>query len=80
MLAVANPEAPSLPHSAETETATESETASKPAASQRSAWFIASCLLLPVVWGVLVHQVFSRLRKKQRPDRSRETGWPDYQI
>ena len=43
-------------------------------------WFVASCLLLPVIWGILVHLVFSRLRKKKRPDRSREAGWPDYQI
>lgn len=43
-------------------------------------WFVASCLLLPVVWGVLVHLLFNRLRRKQRPDKLTETGWPDYQI
>lgn len=43
-------------------------------------WFVASCLLLPVVWGVLVHLLFNRLRRKQRPDKLTDTGWPDYQI
>lgn len=43
-------------------------------------WFITSCLLLPVIWGVLVHLVFNRLRRRQRPGKLRETGWPDYQI
>lgn len=44
----------------------------------RSVWFVVSCLLLPVLWGAIVHQVFSRIRGGRRP-RS-DSGWPDYQI
>lgn len=57
--------------------APESDVADQPVVGP---WFITSCLLLPVVWGVLVHLVFNRLRRKTRPDKLTETGWPDYQI
>ena len=43
-------------------------------------WFACGCIALPVLWGVIVHLVFRRLRKKGQPPREQEAGWPDYQI
>jgi|GEM_PF-1031234 len=43
-------------------------------------WFVVSCILLPVVWGMIVHQVFKRLRKSHRPKGSREQTGNDFQI
>ena len=43
-------------------------------------WFVVSCILLPVAWGIIVHQVFRRIRKTRRPDNTREQTDSDYQI
>ncbi len=43
-------------------------------------WFACCCIALPVLWGVIVHLVFRRLRGKGQPEREQEAGWPDYQI
>ena len=43
-------------------------------------WFVGCCLSLPVLWGIVVHLVFRRLRRKGQPEREQEAGWPDYQI
>ncbi|MEO2019693.1 MAG: hypothetical protein ABGZ53_35620 [Fuerstiella sp.] len=43
-------------------------------------WFACCCIALPVLWGVVVHLVFRRLRGKGQPEREQEAGWPDYQI
>ena len=43
-------------------------------------WFACCCIALPVVWGVIVHMVFRRIRGKGQPEREQEAGWPDYQI
>lgn len=61
--------------------ATTSE-ASQPVMKQpvTSPVFILSCLLLPVLWGVIVHLFFNKLRRNRRPSKLSETGWPDYQI
>ena len=46
-----------------------------------SAWFIAACLVLPVIWGVLVHEVFRRWRNdSETPTEESDSVWPDYQI
>ena len=42
--------------------------------------FVSACLIVPVLWGVIVHQVFKRIRKKIRPDAPSSNVWPDYQI
>ena len=42
--------------------------------------FVLSCVLLPVIWGVLVHRVFNKLRRTDRPAKLSDSGWPDYQI
>lgn len=58
--------------------------AAEPADTEISGWFIAACIVLPVVWGILVHWVFQRLRRNRprtRTDRAdHEPSWPDYQI
>jgi uncharacterized membrane protein YhdT len=51
-----------------------------PADLQSHVWFACCCLALPVLWGVVVHLVFRRLRRKGQPEREQEAGWPDYQI
>ena len=43
-------------------------------------WFVLSCLLLPVVWGMIVHQIFQRLRQTLRPLPRKEPESSDYQI
>ncbi len=45
-----------------------------------SPWFVLSCLLLPVVWGMIVHQIFQRLRQTLRPLPRKEPESSDYQI
>gem|GEM_PF-2671239 len=39
--------------------------------------YVGGCVVLPVLWGALIHWVFQRLRRyqDQSPDH-----WPDYQI
>ena len=32
-------------------------------------WFACCCIALPVLWGVIVHLVFRRLRRKGQPER-----------
>lgn len=49
-------------------------------ASQSGFWFITSCLVLPVVWGVVVHLVFRRLRRRRHSEETNDSVWPDYQI
>ena len=51
-----------------------------PADLQSQLWFACCCIALPVLWGVVVHLVFRRLRRKGQPEREQEAGWPDYQI
>lgn len=41
--------------------------------------FVFCCLTLPVLWGVLVHAVFKKLRPRPKR-RKRADDWPDYQI
>jgi hypothetical protein len=42
--------------------------------------FVCACIVMPVLWGVIVHQIFKRVRKKERPDRIVDAAGPDYQI
>jgi hypothetical protein len=42
--------------------------------------FVSACVVLPVVWGIVVHLVFTWLRKKYRSDQRGAPAWPDYQI
>lgn len=41
--------------------------------------FIAACLVIPILWGVIVHRLFARFRFKRRPE-NQASSWPDYQI
>lgn len=53
--------------------------ADSPAVENSTGWlFVASCLLLPVVWGVLVHYLFRWFAK--RGQGQVRDDWPDYQI
>lgn len=46
-----------------------------------SGWWIAACLVLPVLWGVLVHEVFRRWRRTtDATSEQTDSVWPDYQI
>jgi uncharacterized membrane protein YhdT len=54
------------------------QAASSEASSQL--WFACCCIALPVLWGVVVHLIFRRLRKEGQPEREQQAGWPDYQI
>ena len=38
-------------------------------------WFMSACLVLPVLWGLLVHRLFRYFRGRQA-----EREWSDYQI
>jgi len=42
--------------------------------------FVCACIVLPVIWGVAVHLVFTRFRKKHRSAQRSKPTWPDYQI
>lgn len=42
--------------------------------------FVSACVVLPVIWGVIVHLVFTWLRKKYDSDEQGAPSWPDYQI
>lgn len=42
--------------------------------------FVAACVILPVIWGIVVHLVFTWLRKKYRSENDGAPAWPDYQI
>lgn len=44
---------------------------------QRVLW-IAACIALPVVWGVLVHGAFEKLRSRPRDDD--DPVFTDFQI
>lgn len=46
-----------------------------------SVWFVVACLVLPVIWGILVHEVFRRWRNDpETPAEETDSVWPDYQI
>ncbi|MDG1898216.1 MAG: hypothetical protein P8J37_25215 [Fuerstiella sp.] len=48
---------------------------------QSQVWLTCCCIALPVLWGVVVHLIFRRIRtRKGQPEREQEAGWPDYQI
>lgn len=42
--------------------------------------FAIACVVLPILWGVLVHFVFQWLRRCKPQKNSDDNGWPDYQI
>ncbi|QDT35004.1 hypothetical protein Mal48_42770 [Thalassoglobus polymorphus] len=44
-------------------------------------FFVIACLLLPVAWGVIVHQLFELLERSLKKDkRPRDSSYSDYQI
>lgn len=46
-----------------------------------SVLFVAACIILPILWGVVVHRVFRRLRGREKPSEvQNDSVWPDYQI
>ena len=58
---------------------TPSPTSSQPPSSAPEFWFVATCLIVPVLWGVVVHRIFRRLQDLQKPADD-DSVWPDYQI
>ncbi|MEQ9411061.1 MAG: hypothetical protein RIK87_25340 [Fuerstiella sp.] len=43
--------------------------------------FVLTCLVAPVLWGIVVHRVFRHLRGRQRSTSDdADSVWPDYQI
>ncbi len=42
--------------------------------------FVTACVVLPVVWGIIVHLTFTWLRRKHGTDQKTAPTWPDYQI
>jgi hypothetical protein len=43
--------------------------------------FIVACVVLPILWGVVVHRVFELFRTRPRSDSDEhEPEFPDYQI
>lgn len=44
----------------------------------RQVLYILACLLLPIVWGVVVHALFHYLDRRRTPED--DDVFPDYQI
>jgi len=42
--------------------------------------FIAACLVLPIVWGWIVHALFRYLERQRFNQNDDEPIFPDYQI
>ena len=54
---------------------------SEPAPAPDIGWTVAAAVVLPVIWGVVVHVAFKKIRGDQKttqPDS--DSVWPDYQI
>jgi cobalamin biosynthesis Mg chelatase CobN len=45
-----------------------------------SPWVVLATVVLPVLWGVLVHRIFQHFRTRSKPTASESPRWPDYQI
>lgn len=43
--------------------------------------FVIACLLLPILWGVIVHRLFEFVERRLKQDRRPNDGnYPDFQI
>ena len=42
--------------------------------------YVLACVVLPVVWGALIHWIFQHIRRRQDSGRPSADNWPDYQI
>lgn len=53
----------------------------KEAGSGTSLLFVGACVVLPILWGVIVHRIFRRIRgEEQPPEVPNDSVWPDYEI
>ncbi|WP_077027917.1 hypothetical protein [Fuerstiella marisgermanici] len=70
-----------MPNSAETQQSVQqpAEQSPVPQSSVPEFWFVATCLVVPVLWGVIVHRVFRRLQSRPKP-ADNDSVWPDFQI
>lgn len=46
----------------------------------KTALYVAACVVVPVLWGTLIHWTFQRIRRRQNSDSRSPDNWPDYQI
>ncbi|MCH2202934.1 MAG: hypothetical protein MK102_13255 [Fuerstiella sp.] len=46
----------------------------------QTALYVVASVVLPVLWGVLVHWSFQQFRRRQDSGGRSTDNWPDYQI
>lgn len=46
----------------------------------KTALYVAACVVVPVLWGALVHWTFQRFRRRHDSDSRSPDNWPEYQI
>jgi hypothetical protein len=42
--------------------------------------YAIACIVLPVLWGTIVHWIFQHIRSRQNSEHRSADNWPDYQI
>ena len=46
----------------------------------QTALYVMACIVLPVLWGTIVHWIFQHIRSRQNSEHRSADNWPDYQI
>ncbi len=68
-----------MPEGQETENVVTAESTTEPVL--HISWTVAAAVVLPVIWGIVVHAAFKKIRGDQKSAESdSDSVWPDYQI
>ncbi len=46
----------------------------------RTSLYVLACVVLPVIWGALIHWLFQQIRSRKDSSRPSADHWQDYQI